>query len=56
MAVMAAAASASSAKSRSAVRDRVERVGGGPVESERGGGLDAVDRERGAGECGGAER
>ena len=39
-----------------AVGDGVERIGGGPVEAERGGGRVAVDREGGAGERGGAER
>ncbi len=39
-----------------AVGDGVERIGRGPVEAERGGGRVAVDRERGAGERGGAER
>ena len=39
-----------------AVGDAVERIGGRPVEKKRLGGHLAVDRERGAGERGGAER
>ena len=39
-----------------AVRDRVERIGGRPVEAERQRGRLAVDRKAGAGQRGGAER
>jgi hypothetical protein len=39
-----------------AVRDRIERIRGRPVEAEGGGGHAAVDREGGAGEGGRAER
>ena len=39
-----------------AVGDGVERIGRRPVEAERRGGRVAVDRKRGAGERGGAER
>ena len=54
MAAIAAAASVSSAKSRSDTR--VERVGGRAVEAERLGRHLPVDREGGAGERGGAQR